>query len=135
MLALSKCLAIMLKQKVADNGWDTRVKSQWKTIVETDLSDFPQSTECELRDKTSGCTSLCKLTPVRKSTHPSDTGQYQIMVHKVVAGILKAKIQSKHTSAGSYNLCIEYGPIWGSFCKCKSGSRIVGCCALNASVM
>ena len=30
----------MLKQKVEDNGWDTRVKSQWKTIDETDLSYF-----------------------------------------------------------------------------------------------
>ena len=42
--------------------------------------------------------------------HISDTGQYKIMVHKKEAGILKAKIQSRHTSAGSYNLWIDYGP-------------------------
>ena len=56
MLALSK-MPYMLKQEVEDNGCDTGVKSKWKTIDETDLSDFPQLTESELRDKTMGCIS------------------------------------------------------------------------------
>ena len=61
------------------------------------------------------------------------------MVHKEATGMLKATIRSRHTSAGSYNLWIEFGPglepINGWFCKCKSGSRTVGCCARIASVM
>ena len=137
MLALSK-LPNQLKQQVEANGWDTRVKTQWKVIDEADLTDFPQLTESELRDKTMGVYQL-KQADSYTEEHTTDSGQYIIMVHKETAGILKANIRSRHTSAGSYNLWIEYGPgldpIKGWFCKCKSGSRIVGCCAHIASVM
>ena len=99
---------------------------------------LPQLTESELRDKTMWVYQL-KQTDSYTEKHISDNGQYKIMVHKEEAGILKAKIQSRHTSAGSYNLWIEYGPglepIKGCFCKCKSDSRIVGCYAHIASVM
>ena len=137
MLALSK-LPNQLKQQVEANGWDTRVKTQWKVIDEADLTDFPQLTESELRDKTMGVYQL-KQADSYTEEHTTDSGQYIIMVHKETAGILKANIRSRHTLAGSYNLWIEYGPgldpIKGWFCKCKSGSRIVGCCAHIASVM
>ena len=94
------------------------------------MSVFPQLTESELCYKTMGVYQF-KQADSYMEENTSDTGQYQIMMHKVAAGILKAKIQSKHTSAGSYNLSIEYDPelepIRGWFCKFKSGSRIVGC--------
>ena len=64
----------MMKQKVEQNGWDTRVKSQWKTIDETNLSDFPQLTESELRDKTMGVYQL-KQADSYTEEHPTDTGQ------------------------------------------------------------
>lgn len=104
------------------------MKSQWKTIDETDLSDFPQLTESELRDKTMGVYQL-KQADSYTEEHISDTGPYKIMVHKEEAGTLKAKIQSRHTSAGSYYLWIEYDqgfePINDWLCKCKSGIRLL----------
>ena len=72
------------------------MKSQWKTIDETDLSDFPQLTESELRDKTMGVYQPEQADSYTEE-HISDTGQYKIMVHKKEAGIRKAKIQSRHT--------------------------------------
>ena len=138
MLQLSK-MPNMMKQNVEQYYWDTRVKSQWKTLDETDLSDFPQLTDSEIRDKTIGVYQL-KQADSYTEEHTTDTGQYEIMVHKEATGILKAKIRSRHTSAGSYNVWIEFGQGLesikkGWFCKCKSGSRIVGCCAHIEAVM
>ena len=71
--------------------------------------------------------------------HTSQTGQCEIVIHKENDGILKAKIRSRHTAAAPYNLWIEYGPglesIKGWYCKCKSCSGVVGCCAHKASVL
>ena len=123
-----------MKQKVEQNGWDTRVKSQWKTIDETDLSNFPQLI---YGTKQWGHINLSKQIRIQKSTQLTQVSI--LMVHKEATGILKAKVRSRHISAGSYNLWIEFGPglepIKGWFCKCKSDSRIVGCCAHIASVM
>ena len=71
----------MVKQRVEQNCWDMRVKSQWKTLHETDLSDFPQLTESELRDKPMGVYQL-KQANLYTEEHTTDTGQYEIMVHK-----------------------------------------------------
>ena len=53
MLKLPK-LPNRLKQKVEERGWDSRSKAAWKTIDESDLSDFPKLTEAEIRDMTIG---------------------------------------------------------------------------------
>lgn len=71
--------------------------------------------------------------------HQSDAGKYKIMVNKEQDGVLKAQIRSRHTTSRTYNLWIEHNtglnPITGWFCTCKSGARVVGCCAHIASVL
>ena len=84
MLQLSK-MPNMIQQKVEQNGWDTRVKSQCKKNDETELSDFPQLTESELRDKTMGVYQL-KQADSYTEEHTTDTGQYEIMLHKEATG-------------------------------------------------
>lgn len=54
--------------------------------------------------------------------------------------ILRAKIQSRHTSSKIYNLWIEFdidsrNPINCWYCQCKADARTVGCCAHIASVL
>ena len=62
-----------------------------------------------------------------------------ILINKEQEGVLKSQIRSRHTSSKTYNLWIEYStglsPITGWFCTCKSGVRVVGCCAHIASVL
>ena len=60
-------------------------------------------------------------------------------MNKEQDGVLKAQIRSSHTSSRTYKLWIEHStslnPITGWFCTCKSGDRVVGCCAHIASVL
>ena len=67
-------------------------------IDEADLSDFPELTA--VRDKTMGVYQL-KQADSFTEEHTTDNGHYIIMVHKEAAGILKANIRSRQTSAGS----------------------------------
>ena len=69
----------------------------------------------------------------------SDDGMYSFLVHKQEGNILRVQIQSRHTSSKVYNLWIETNvgpnPISGWYCQCKSGARVVDCCAHIASVL
>ncbi len=58
------------------------------------------------------------------------------IINNVSSNILKAKIQSRHISAKTYNIYIQYtlnqndaDGIQGCYCTCKSGRRTIGCCS------
>ena len=67
--------------------------------------------------------------------HQTEDGKYEIITNKEEDGVIKAQIRSRHT----YNLWIEHNsginPITGWYCTCRSGARVVGCCAHIASVI
>ena len=126
-----------LQQKVTDNKWDKR-RTIWKTMDASEMPDFPQLNENELRDLTMGVYQIRQAKSYTKE-HQTKEGKYEILVNKEQDGILKAQIRSRHTSSKTYNLWIEHNanlnPITGWFCTCKSGARVVGCCAHIASVL
>uniref|UniRef100_K1P6R4 Uncharacterized protein n=1 Tax=Magallana gigas TaxID=29159 RepID=K1P6R4_MAGGI len=63
-------------------------------------------------------------------------GDYKIDVSCEEAGLLHARIQSRHTSRKLYNIWVEFSreDVKGWFCECKGGSRTVGCCTHICSV-
>ena len=126
-----------LQQKVTDNKWDKR-RTIWKTMDVSEMPDFPQLNENELRELTMGVYQIRQAKCYSKE-HQTETGKYEIFVNKEQDGVLKAQIRSRHTSSKTYNLWIEHNislnPITGWFCTCKSGARVVGCCAHIASVL
>lgn len=126
-----------LQCTVVANGWDKK-RVIWEKINESELNDFPELTENELRDLTMGVYQL-KQARCYTDEHFDENGQYEILAHKEQNNILKAQIRSRHTSNKSYNLWIEYGqglnPINGWYCQCKCGARTVGCCAHVASAL
>lgn len=72
--------------------------------------------------------------------HLNDDGEYIVYLNDDVPGLVRAKIESRFTSAKHY-VYIQYNPaavgmdaISGWHCKCKNGSRVSGCCAHVASV-
>jgi hypothetical protein len=74
--------------------------------------------------------------------HLKEGGQYEIGIHKHSQGLLRAKIQSRHTSSKQYHTWIRYDPdgigataVLEWYCSCKAGARTVGCCAHVASVV
>ena len=106
-------------------------------INDSNLKDFPELMENELRDLTMG---IYKLRQAASYTdeHSDDNGLYEIMTHKE-HNINEAQIGSGHTSSKTYTLWIEYNqglnPITGWYCGCRSGTWTVGCCAHLASVL
>lgn len=117
--------------------WDKK-RTIWQNIDDSEMPDFPQLNESELRDLTMGVYQIRQAKSYTKE-HQTDEGKYEIMVHKEQEGILKAQLRSRHTTSTTYNLWTEHdtglNPINGWYCTCKSGARVVGCCAHIASVI
>ena len=110
---------------------------EWKPLDGDDLvTDFPSLSDEELRNITIGVYQL-KLARSYASEHLSEDGDFTIMINNDADGILRARIQSRHTSARSYLLWIEYSPavVTAWYCQCKVGSRVVGTCAHVFSVI
>ncbi|WAR15573.1 hypothetical protein MAR_005678 [Mya arenaria] len=99
-----------------------------------DAEDFPRLTEDILRTLTCGVYQL-KLCPGYIQEHLE--GDEDIRVHKERSGLIRVRLQSRHVSAKQYNLWIKFNnyEILGWYCKCRSGSRIVGMCAHCAAVI
>ena len=126
-----------LQSRVEKEGW-TRKKVLWVPLTEDSLHDFPRLTLDKLRYITLGVYQL-KQAESYTNEHLSDKGMYTLFSHKEDENILRVQIRSRHTSSKVYNLWIETNagpnPIIGWFCQCKSGARVVGCCAHIASVL
>lgn len=100
------------------------------------LEDFPILTEEELSNITLGVYQL-KMAKSYSKEHFAEDGSYDILYNNEIVDVLRVKIQSRHTSAKSYMLWIEYDPVLvkGWYCQCKAGSRVVGACAHVSSVL
>ena len=126
-----------LHQKVIENKKDKR-RTIWKTMDASEMPEFPQLNEKELRDITMGVYQIRQAKSYSKE-HQTDAGKYQIFVNKEQDGVLKDQIRSRHTSSRTYYLWIEHStslnPITGWLCTCKSGAMVVGFCAHIASVL
>lgn len=64
---------------------------------------------------------------------------YELSVYMQCQNVMRVQIQSRQTSSKIYNLWTEYqvetNPIKSGYCKCKTGARLVGCCAHIAAVL
>ena len=104
----------------------------------SEMAEFSQLNVEGLRDLTMGVYQI-RQAKSYSMEHQTDAEKYQIFVNKEQDGGLKAQIRSRHTCSRTYNLWIEHStslnPITGWFCTCKSGARVVGCCAHITSVL
>ena len=137
-----KTLALLsntLQEKVIDEKLATK-RAIWKAMEKDDLQDFPKLSEDELCDLT---LSVYQIKQAKSYTqeHLTTDGKYEFSIHKEDTGLIRIKIQSRHTSSKTYLLWISYGCIGGAdsitgwYCLCKAGARTVGCCAHIASVL
>ncbi|XP_069109614.1 uncharacterized protein [Argopecten irradians] len=125
-----------LQNRVQEEQLDRRTR-EWKPLDgATSVVEFPTLSEEELRHITIGVYQL-KLARFYASEHLSEDGDFNIMVNDEEDGMLRARIQSRHTSARSYLLWIEYNPalVTAWYCQCKVGSRVVGTCAHISAVI
>ncbi|WAR15680.1 hypothetical protein MAR_005785 [Mya arenaria] len=116
-----------LKTEIEESNLD-KSRAVWVPVSDTDLEDFPRLTEDIQRTLTCGVYQL-KLCPGYIQEHLE--GDEDIRVHKERSGLIRVRLQSRHVSAKQYNLWIKFNNYenLGWYCKCRSGSRIVGMCA------
>lgn len=122
MLYLSKQVN-QLKEQVEEQHLDRRSVC-WKEVSE--VVDFPQLDEERLRERTCGSYAQEHI-----------EGDCAIHMHKEEDGLLRIRMQSRHTSSKTYQLWIKYedGDIIACYCKCRAGARVVGMCAHTASIV
>ncbi|XP_062596569.1 uncharacterized protein LOC134258027 [Saccostrea cucullata] len=120
-----------LQQHVEDNHLDRRSVC-WSEI--NDLPDFPHLDKDQLRSLTCGVYQL-RLSPCYAKEHLD--GDCSIQVHREEPGLLRVKLQSRHVSARSYLLWIQFdaGNIKAWYCKCRAGARVVGMCSHVAAIL
>ena len=127
-----------LKIYLEQNNLITK-RSNYSPIECADLTDFPELSIDELREITMGVYQI-KQAPCYTNEHLTEDGLYELLLFKEAIGIIKVKIQSRHSKNVTHILWIQYvkgpvRPIIGWYCTCKIGSRVVGCCAHIASVL
>lgn len=130
MLYLSKQVN-QLKEQVEEQHLDRRSVC-WKEVSE--VVDFPQLDEERLRELTCGSYQL-RLSSSYAQEHIE--GDCAIHMHKEEEGLVRIRMQSRHTSSKTYQLWIKYadGDIIAWYCKCRAGARVVGMCAHTAAIV
>lgn len=114
---------------------------RWTKVDVDDVADdvapeFPRYDETELRELTLEVYQLRMARPFTQE-HIDVDGKFKIFVSDDISGILSIKIQSRHVSAKQYKSLISYveGVIIGWYCRCITGSRVVGMCSHITSVI
>lgn len=117
-------------------GLDKR-SGVWKKLDALDaVPDFPSMTEEELRNITIGVYQL-KMAKHYTQEHMSEDGCFNIILNEDVQGILRAQVQSRHTSSRKYWMWVEYSPavVKSWYCQCRAGARVVGTCSHVATLL
>ena len=129
-----------LAEEVDKNGWQ-RKKLPFETILSTDLIDFPDMTEKDLKLLfTDSYQYKQAISYLAEMMDESDNITIQFVRDKT--NILKAQVQSRHIGRKVYRCFIEYKPNtigWSGVsrysCECANGLRTVGCCSHVAAII
>ena len=98
-----------LQSKVFEHSWDKK-RVIWKKTNDSNLKDFPELMENELRGLTM-CIYQLKQAESYTDEHFDNNGLYEIMTHNEEDNIIKAQIQSHHISSKTYTLWVEYNQV------------------------
>ncbi|CAL8071538.1 unnamed protein product [Orchesella dallaii] len=140
----------LLKNMLEEKRIPKTGSANWLPIADNDLVDFPQISEDELRKFTFG---IYQIKQAKSYTAEHKSGEvdrgynlFQANERRIelpeTDGILKFKLQSRHTSSVQHQLWIHYEKngvgrraIRAWYCNCKAGARVLGCCAHVTSVL
>ena len=116
---------------VEENNLERR-SAKWQ--ITEDLNNFPKLDEEELRSITCGVYQQ-KLSSSYIQEYLD--GESQILFYKKDLGLIRCKLQSRHTSSKQYILWIKFteSTICAWYCKCRADARVVGVCSHITSVL
>lgn len=129
-----------LAADVIEQAWDRR-KVPFQNISPTDLEDFPEMTDNDLKLFFTGTYQLKQAAGYLGEMINKD-GSVKIQFVKERNNILKVLVPSRHINRKSYRCFIEYAPnttgcsgIMRYTCECANGLRTIGSCSHVAAVL
>ena len=124
-----------LKTCIESEGIDKIKSAEWTRIDAIDTS-FPSLSEEEIRCLAIGVYQV-NLAKSYVQEHLNEQAEFTVYVYKQDEHLICAKLQSRHVSSKSYLIWILYDEcnVISWYCKCRTGSRVVGMCAHVASVI
>jgi hypothetical protein len=125
----------LLKARVEDEGLDKVKLKNWQKIGSADVL-FPKMTEDDVRALTIGVYQV-NLAKAYTAEHLSENSEYEVLLCVHDPYLLCAKLQSRHITSKVYLLWISHdeATVKSWYCRCRTGSRVVGMCAHVTSVV
>ncbi|XP_058806441.1 uncharacterized protein LOC131672915 [Phymastichus coffea] len=125
----------------AENGHWSRRKLPFRPMTSSDVLDFPELTERDLKILFSGTYQLQQSVSYLAEMMNED-GELELYYLKATNEILKVRVKSRHVNRNTYNCFVHYRPqtngcagIVRYCCECANGNRTIGCCAHVAAVI
>lgn len=122
-------------RKLVDEKNLERVTTQFEKLNAEELSEFPRLEIEDLKYLTLGSYQL-KQSLGYYSEHISKHGVFLVEKHKEISGLIRCKLQSRHSNRSTYTAFVKYESsaegresITGYTCQCKNGLRTVGMCS------
>jgi hypothetical protein len=125
----------LLEKKLDDK--DFQKAKKWERMeVNKAVPDFPILSQSQLQDLLLGIFQL-KQAKSYANEHINDDGVYEILVSTETSGLLRAKIQSRHSNRKKYNAIIQYNnrTVLEWCCQCPYGNVTIGTCSHVASIL
>lgn len=122
-----------LQIRVQRNNLD-KMRGHWQKIDAADII-FPAMTEEEIRGLAIGVYQV-GLAKSYVQEHVNENSEFEAMADQLDPHLICAQLQSRHVSWKSYLLWIMFDEVhvtsW--YCRCRTGSRVVGMCGHIASI-
>jgi hypothetical protein len=129
-----------LEKRVTDEKLDRNTKT-WRKASCEECVDFPVLSKEDLETITLGIYQV-NLAKGYTKLHLNEESEFRILLNDEFAGIVRAKLESRFIQAKTHNVWIQYDSeeegveaISAYYCRCKNGSRTVGCCSHVCAVL
>lgn len=124
-----------LKTRIEHEGIEKIRSAEWTRMDAINIS-FPSLSEEEIRCLAIGVYQV-NLAKSYVQEHLNEHAEFTVYVYKQDKHLICAKLQSRHVSSKAYLLWMLYDEcnVISWYCKCRTGSRVVGMCAHVASVI
>ena len=117
------------------DGSERRLK--WVALDASEaIADFPRLSLDDLMELTLGVYQV-KQAKAYVIEHIDPNGSYEVKVAVKEKKLMRAHIQSRHANSVQYDVWLKYthNEIFGWYCTCKVGARVIGCCTHISSLM
>lgn len=125
-----------------ESGRYSRCSSKFQLLSSSDLLDFPELTQKDLKLLFTGSYQLKQAVSYLAEMIEKNDNEFNLFFLKAAKNILKVKVRSRHINRQTYNCYVDYQPdtigvagIKRHYCECANGRRTIGCCSHVAAVI